>query len=160
MLLKIKDITPECAQTWLSQRQLVYWQCESVAYILAGLLAKKPLHKWDSSGVHDPRNYGETVLGCRVKQMSKSWLHEEMSGDYKHHPLWYLNFCTYIKRLFKYCLNQSSGQNDMGLAGKYTDAFNNYHVYTEEMDQLTDHKMFYLLLTFCLAVAVTATRIY
>ncbi len=46
----------------------------------------------------------------------------------------------------------------MGSAGKYTNAFNNNRVYVEEMDQLTDCNTFYLLLTLCIAVAVTAKR--
>ncbi len=41
-------------------------------------------------------------------------------------------------------------------SSKWTNVFNNNCVYIEETDQLTDCKTFYLLLTFCIAVAVTA----
>ncbi len=50
-----------------------------------------------------------------------------------------------------------SKESSTGLVGKWTNAFNNC-VLIEETDQLTHCKMFYLHLTFCIAVAVTAKR--
>ncbi len=56
----------------------------------------------------------------------------------------FIEFWSWV--IFTSC--PGSKESSTGLTGECTNAFNN-RVYIEETDQLTDFKMFYLLLAFC-----------